>query len=291
MVKSYKNGSYWVHINTETGTRVMLGDTRYPEFPDSIDLKITDCCRYGCPFCYENSGPLGRHASLADITRYFDRNFPIVPIEIAVGGGSVTENPEFTDIVKYLTGRGHIVNVTMSIPEALKTDMTELGISGLGISLGDASWWTDDLVQVPGPKQVVYHAIAGITPVDVILDLLKLDQRVLILGYKNLGRAKTTKVPEMSDLEIAVKSWLHEGDTGTLAFDCLGTEQLGISGAVLRDDWNVLWQGSDFTHTMFIDAVSGIMCPSSTTDRSCGVHSTDIIKYFKENHDTNTDKP
>ena len=290
MVKSYKNGSYRVDINTETGTRVIIGDPRYPEFPDSIDLKITDRCQYGCPFCSESSGPSGRHASLQDITRFFDRNFPIVPIEIAVGGGSVSENPEFTEIIKYLVDRGFIVNVTMSIPEALKTDLTQLDISGLGISLGDASWWTGDLVQVPGPKQVVYHAIAGITPVAVIQELLRLDQRVLVLGYKNRGRALVHELPEMSDLEVVVKSWIHdssEDKTGTLAFDCLGAEQLKISGAILEKDWDVLWQGKDFTHTMFIDAVTGTLCPSSSVDRSLGVHSTDVLSYFTENHDTN----
>lgn len=289
MVKSYKNGSYRVDINLETGTRVIIGDPKYPDFPDSIDLKITDCCHYGCPFCSENSGPSGKHASLQDIVKLFDQNFPMVPIEIALGGGSVTENPEFDSIIRYLTGRGFIVNVTMSIPEVLKTDLSGLGISGLGISLGDATWWTGDLINVPGPKQLVYHAIAGITPVGVIRELLQLDQRVLILGYKNRGRAKTSELPDMSELEIFVKSWLHnENTTGTLAFDCLGTEQLKISGAVLDEDWDILWQGKDFTHTMFVDAVAGILCPDSSTNRSQGIHSTDIINYFKENHDTDT---
>ncbi len=284
MEELYKNGTYWTTIDTGNGTKYFTGDMSGPEFPDSIDLKITDYCPYGCSFCYENSGRTGREASLETIKEIFE-DLPKVPIEVAVGGGAATSHSRFREIIIYLFERGHIVNLTVNPQELLEIYKPDLRlISGLGISVGSGIG-LEKLSYPDGPKQIVWHTIAGITPVETILDLLWSNERVLVLGYKNMGRAKTTRIPRMQDLEIALKTWIHRNSLGTLAFDELAVQQLGIRGTLLEADWNKIWLGPEFSHTMFVDAVAGKFYPSST-ERESGVSAKtiSITNYFKTKH-------
>ena len=51
---SYQNGNYSVHINTMNGTKIRKNDLDYfePEWPESADIKITNCCKHGCSMCF-----------------------------------------------------------------------------------------------------------------------------------------------------------------------------------------------------------------------------------------------
>ena len=51
---SYQNGNYTVYINTENGTKIRKNDLDYfePEWPESADIKITNCCKHGCSMCF-----------------------------------------------------------------------------------------------------------------------------------------------------------------------------------------------------------------------------------------------
>ena len=51
---SYQNGNYTVYINTTNGTKIRKNDLDYfeAEFPESFDLKITNCCKHGCKMCF-----------------------------------------------------------------------------------------------------------------------------------------------------------------------------------------------------------------------------------------------
>ena len=287
LVKSYRNGTYRVQINTETGSKYFFGDDLSgPEFPDSIDLKITDHCLCNCSFCYEGSTPEGKHASVRVIKEIFSC-LPEKPIEVAIGGGDPLDHINLDEIIDFLTGRGHIVNMTISahdvgcgIPRADK-------ISGLGISLG--SLGPEHLPYVPASdrlwKQTVWHVIAGVTPLETITEFLDRGERVLVLGYKNMGRGRRTTMPNLRPYEIFFKSRIHSGNPGIMSFDELGVQQLRLSGTLLQNQWDLIWLGPEFSHSMFIDAVTGTFHPSST-DRDHGVswESQTILSYFKKNH-------
>lgn len=51
---SYQNGNYTVYINTTNGTKIRKNDLDYfdPEWPESADIKITNCCKHGCSMCF-----------------------------------------------------------------------------------------------------------------------------------------------------------------------------------------------------------------------------------------------
>jgi len=286
LVKLYKNGSYKTQINLETGTRYYFGDTGSPDFPDSIDLKITEWCPWGCPFCYESSGTSGRHSYTSKLLSVLSE-LPKVPLEIAIGGGSAPDHPDFRIIKEFVTGRGNIANLTVTQRDLgrLNPEVFE-GISGLGVSVG-SGLVIDPKTEIPGPKQVVYHVIAGITPVSNIQKLVESSQKILVLGYKNLGRAKTDALPNLKETESYLKQVIRRNPTrATLVFDELSIQQLQIRKAVIESTWKMLYQGPEFSHSMFLDAVTGEYFPSSSTDRTSGVSwdSMKITEYFKKYH-------
>ena len=53
-IGEYRNGNYNVTIY-EDGTKVRAtkDDEFIPAFAENCDVKITDKCSVGCPFCYE----------------------------------------------------------------------------------------------------------------------------------------------------------------------------------------------------------------------------------------------
>ena len=61
----YKNGNYMVTILRD-GTKIRSNnlDCFIPEKPESMDVKITNCCDMGCPMCHEDSKPDGKHGNV-----------------------------------------------------------------------------------------------------------------------------------------------------------------------------------------------------------------------------------
>ena len=53
----YINGNYNVTLSLKDGTKIRETeeDEFIPSRPESIDIKITNKCDIGCPFCHENS--------------------------------------------------------------------------------------------------------------------------------------------------------------------------------------------------------------------------------------------
>ena len=63
---TYRNGNVLVRI-CEDGTKYRYtpeGSIAAPEFPESIDLKITSFCEENCPMCHEDAGLNGNHGAL-----------------------------------------------------------------------------------------------------------------------------------------------------------------------------------------------------------------------------------
>lgn len=64
--KIYNNGNYRVGIDLTSGTKIREteDDMFISEFPENIDIKITNQCDMGCPMCHENSYPEGKHGNI-----------------------------------------------------------------------------------------------------------------------------------------------------------------------------------------------------------------------------------
>ena len=62
VIGRYQNGNYTVTI-MDDGTKIRSNDLNFfaPTHPESMDIKITNCCDMGCPMCHEDSKPDGKH--------------------------------------------------------------------------------------------------------------------------------------------------------------------------------------------------------------------------------------
>ena len=96
----YDNGNYHVTIY-EDGTKVREtfdeNATEFiAEYPECMDVKITNRCGKNCSFCHENSTPDGEHGEILT-AKFWNTLKPYT--EIAIGGGNPLEHP---DLVTFL---------------------------------------------------------------------------------------------------------------------------------------------------------------------------------------------
>jgi MoaA/NifB/PqqE/SkfB family radical SAM enzyme len=114
----YINGNYLVHYNPYSRKLSKRGFRRGEElkasFPDSLDLKITNKCVWGCPWCHESSTKDGNSFSL-ERTKEVLSQLPRVPIEVAIGGGNVLDIPHETlELVDWMKDYGFLPRITIN---------------------------------------------------------------------------------------------------------------------------------------------------------------------------------
>ena len=224
-----KNGNYYVlygeMFSRKEKMRLQVDSIPdlIPEYPELVDIKITNACEHNCPFCYMASTPNGKHAEERDI--YNIVNMFKNKTEFAIGGGNVLLHPNFDKIVRYIHKKNHIANITIRYDDVLTINSNEniknainKYVSGIGISVqkaGDVDVAQDFINEMLDlGKHISLHMIPEIIGVDEscsILDKLSAinterhkkrdyiscieqnDCRVLFLGLKQSGRAKSIK--------------------------------------------------------------------------------------------------
>ena len=301
----YINGNYIVIID-ENDNKIykLLRSNEDPVsvFPDSIDLKITNKCNIGCYFCHENSNPSGKKFNLDNTIKILDK-LPKVGIEIAIGGGDIiTCKEDFIKLKKWLYSNKFLPRVTInckSFKDIEEMDLLDI-TSGIptGISISNYEEVLNNIstlssISIIGGN-LVLHIIAGLFPMD---DLIKLIERndinysILVLGYKNFGRAKGIKSTySIEEWGRELKSILYKfryckNNPPIISFDNLALSQLGIKDSLLEEEWDKLYMGNEFSHTMYVDAVNETFAPTSTSNnRTPWVdYSYNILDYFNKN--------
>lgn len=270
----YKNGNYKVVMHDD-GTKVRMTEENdfIPAFAENCDVKITDKCDGGCPFCYEGCTVNGNHAKLMnpDGTPYWKFMETLHPYtELALNGNDLT-HPELIDFLKFLKKKKVIANLTVNQKHfkrhrgLLEKLIHDKLIYGLGISLDDST--DKDMFEFASTHQnVVIHTIAGIlTQLDI--DYMKdyPDLKILILGYKNIGRGIAYQVNNdfaVNNQIKFLKSCLPEliKEFKVVSFDNLAIEQLDVKNTLFKDnpeDWDSFYMGDDGGFTFYIDLVKG----------------------------------
>ena len=110
----------------------------------------------------------------------------------------------------------------------------------------------------------VIHTIAGILTSFDIIKLKKHGVKVLILGYKNLGRGINYKKNEDNHVDFYIKQLKNQlpdmiQKCKVVSFDNLAIEQLGVNELLFKDkedEWNEFYMGDDGNFTLYIDAVN-----------------------------------
>jgi organic radical activating enzyme len=268
---SYQNGNTFVKI-FEDGSKVreFEGEPK-PEFPESIDLKITDFCDMGCAFCHEQSTKAGKEADIDFLLGLVD-GLP-AGVELAIGGGNPLSHPRLEEFLVKLKGRGIIANITINqghlksykekIDNLIKCDL----VKGVGVSLTKSSF---DVEFLPKTPNLVFHIIAGIQEPEIIGRLIETlgEPKVLVLGYKEYGFGKNFF---NSSVETKIKAWRKTLpkylEKCLISFDNLAIKQMEVRKLFTSEGWNRFYMGDDGKFTMYIDGVSKTYAISSTKTR------------------------
>src|SRR3990172_6477722 len=112
IISAYQNGNTKVAIYDD-GTKVRWYEGEpCPEFPESIDVKITNYCDLECSYCHESSHAAGAHGDLAVL---LDKLEELPPgIELAIGGGNPLSHPSLVPFLRELKRRNFIANITVN---------------------------------------------------------------------------------------------------------------------------------------------------------------------------------
>ena len=260
------------------------------EVPELVDLKITDFCPAGCKFCYQGSSPNGVHAKTQDLygkgmglySLIYDLEQMRV-FEAALGGGEPTLHPDFLGILKSLRAHGIVPNFsTRSLAWLGKKDAGRIaetcGSFAYSVSTGEDVKALEKALHKAGLEgllddsdkiAVQYVLNTGGDLYGVLEEARKClnYSRVTILGFKRAGLGKGfQEIPE--DWVSTVRRVRKEHSGVPIGVDTLVVQQ---HGEELRGKLGVqeaLMTGGEGKFSMYIDAVSGTMGPSSYCDPS-----------------------
>lgn len=278
--KRYRNGNYSVAINLEDGTKIRqtINPDDYefiPEFAESVDLCIGRRCDGGCPYCYEDATPDGKNGDLLD-DNLINSFHPYT--EVAINGNSV-DHPQLEEFLRRLKARNVIANMTVNQvhfereQEKIRKLVDEKLIYGLGVSLRAASPGFVQLVK-EYPNAVI-HVINGIFDENDAWILRGNNLKILILGYKRIGRGMKYASSAVSHVRILDNMiWLNSElpklikDFAVVSFDNLAIKQLNVKDLMTSEQWNEFYMGDDGNFTFYIDMAERKFGISSLVDKS-----------------------
>ena len=257
----YKNGNYTVKLLTDgTKIRETEADEFIPAFAENCDVKITDKCDGGCPFCYEGCTPNGRHGNILN-QKFLDTLHPYT--EMAINGNDLT-HPDLILFLEKLHEKKVVANMTVNqihferCQDMIRDLVDRRLIFGLGISLKNP---TEEFIElVKQYPNAVIHTINGIlSPSDVEM-LSNHNLKILILGYKQLRRGVDWYDTDHENI-IVKQMWLRENLESILSkfnvvsFDNLAITQLDVKRLMSDEEWEEFYMGDDGTMTFYIDLV------------------------------------
>lgn len=285
---SYKNGNYTVTI-FDDGTKIRYNKEDHfdAEFPESIDIKITNCCDRQCHQCHEQSTPDGIHANL---------NHPILEslkpyTELAIGGGNPLSHPDLIPFLARMKEKNIVCNMTVNIVHFINNYDLLLGMSknglihGLGVSIGGyiEKKYVDMIASFPN---AVVHVIAGMIIDQDLTCLYDRNIKLLILGYKDFGRGKDYYKQyspfiqkNIEYLENIMPQLIKK--FSVISFDNLAIKQLHVQDHLDEEQWKSCYMGDDGEFTMYIDLVKEEYAISSVSLRK-RLFSNNIVDVFKE---------
>ncbi len=276
IISAYQNGNTYVTLYGDGSKMRECGGVPIPEFPESIDIKITNRCSLGCKYCHESSVDEGRHAKLSLLLKKL-RGLP-PGVELAIGGGNPLTHPLLLSFLEKLKKRGLVANLTVNqkhltsrldmIAALLKRGL----IMGLRISIGEEGF----ILSMPNisalravSSNIVYHVICGVTKVEIVDKLIAWDPgcKILVLGYKRHGRGRAY---HNHGIDVEILRWArylprYIGKCH-LSFDNLAIKKLNVKRLFTDEGWERFYMGDDGTFSMYVDAVEGVYALTSRSN-------------------------
>lgn len=297
MIAKYQNGNVTVTIDLNDGTKIREtpDDEFKPDFAECCDVHISDCCDNGCEFCYAGCTKDGKYGDLLS-WEFLNHLHPYTEMAINI------QAPISPDLILFLVNMKKqkvIVNATVNqnhfmrdgFRSFLKKCVDEELIHGIGISLVNP---TDDFIEkLREFPNAVIHVINGIVTTEQLHRLAYRGLKLLILGYKDIGRGATyIENPEQKHLVRNRKGFLYwnlkfildENWFDVVAFDNLALGQLNLKRFLTEEEWAEFYMGDDGTSTFFINLVDGTFGKNSLTTKEQRIPIGDksIDEMFRE---------
>jgi len=289
LIGKYTNGNVNTRIYSDgTKIRETMDDEFRPEFPENFDCNISTYCTNGCAFCYAGCSEKGRDADLMSFTNIWDNLHPYTEIALNLNSNIPAH---FTEFLVMLKEKRVIANVTVNQKQLVEfwdylLELTEKKlIHGIGISLNDV----DELIGLDIPKHfpnAVIHTIVGITTDIEYTKLADGRHKVLILGYKTVGRGTTYSLTHQTARNLYYW-WLYDNlkflmdKFKVLSFDNLALEQLNVKRLLTPEQWEQFYMGDDGTFTLYVDLVSEAFARNSITNIKYPIDGMNVDEMFK----------
>ena len=287
VLAKYRNGNYIV-ILADDGTKIRINDldNLTPSFAESIDCTITTKCDGGCPYCYLGCNESGKHADLDQ--PFFDTLHK--GQELALNGNDLS-HPDLLKFLVRMRRNGVICNITLNQKHFMKCAMSLKNLAtiglvhGIGVSLTDSSDEKSYEMLSSIPNTVV-HVIDGLTTKVDIDNMSDKGIKMLVLGYKSIGRGKEYLDKHKAEIDNNIKYLrdnLKEISThfDVVSFDNLAIEHLNVKSLVKKDRWDELYMGDEGQYTFFIDAVKKKFAVSSLSEEQYDLMDNvdDMFRY------------
>ena len=297
LLGEYMNGVVHTKIFSDgTKIREVEDDQDFiAAFPETMDVNISQYCANNCPMCYAGCSKDGKHADFSQYEKLLDSVHPYT--ELAINLNSQW-NPGLLQFLKKMRDKKVIVNATIRQEDFMDNSATLLGLVedhllwGIGISLEyPTEEFLERLKEFPN---AIIHVINGIVTEDQIKDMCDQDIKMLILGYKQVGRGIDWYSKEGEDIRHR-QEWLDVNlpeiakHFSIISFDNLAVEQLNVRNLVDEETWLTRFLGEDGSMSFYINLVDGYFAKNSLSSIHYPIGELnvdecfDIIKNAKEN--------
>ena len=269
LLAKYQNGNLTTSIYDD-GTRIREteDDNFNPSFAENVDVHTSNRCNNGCKFCYANCTLDGKFGKLSG-WHFLETLHPGTEMALNL---NFPMPPDFFDLLRYLKSQGIITNVTINqnhfdIREDIIQQMyDEELIHGLGVSLTNP--FRDFVERIQKYPNAVIHVINGIFSEHDYQILKDSNLKVLILGYKDVGRGVDYHDKEDASITNNHK-WLYDNlkevskHFKVISFDNLALEQLEVRRLLTDEQWEEFYGGDDGTFSYYINLVDGYFAKNS----------------------------
>lgn len=286
LLGTYQNGNYTVTIYDD-GTKIRENDLDNfsADFPECMDVKITNQCDLNCAYCHEDSRNDGLHGDILK-PAFIDSLKPFT--EIAIGGGNPLAHPDLLPFLQKLKKRNVIANITVNqrhfmmkkyaaiIATIIASDL----VKGIGVSLSDSNdkAFVEKLKNTPN---AVLHVINGILTKQDVINLSGHGLKVLILGYKMFRKGVLYHNPAVDSNKAILRELLPKmmPHFKVISFDNLAISQLEVKRLLSDKTWERFYMGDDGMFTMYIDLVKQEFARCSVAEKRYLLMS-DVIDMF-----------
>ena len=281
----YQNGNIYTELYSD-GTRIrqIYGEEFYPVFAENIDVHISSRCNNNCSMCYAGCTKDGAYGNLTG--KWIETLHKGTEIAVNL---NFPMHPSFMNFAKRIKEMGVILNATVNQrhfekhQEFIRTLYKEGLIYGLGISLAEP---TEEFIKlVKAYPNAVIHVITGIFSEQDFKALADNDLKLLVLGYKNIGRGK--EYNRFHELQVKQRTfWLKENFVrikngfAVVSFDNLALDQLDIKSNLSDSEWEEFYCGDDGTISFYINTVEGYFAKNSVTDKHYPINDLGVDEMF-----------